>query len=335
MSVWQAWVDGWRRVQRAPAILASAWLLTLAVALSMAVALHDEIAAHLGSSLAADQAASGVDYDWWNEFLAQASELGRTFVPAIIGGAAVLGNLSTVADRQALPLVISAAVVIYLALTVFLTGGVLDRLARDRAVGTFGFFAACGGNLFRLLRLMIIAGAAYAAAFGWLHPWLFDSLYTRLTHDVAVERTAFLARIGLYAVFGLLLLLINLIVDYAKIRMIVEDRRSAIGAVAAALRFIRRHLASALGLYLLNMAGVLVLLGLYVALAPGSPGGGLASVVPVAAAQAYLVLRLATRLVFASSQIALFQSRLAHAGYTAAPLRTWPDSPAAEAVRPE
>jgi hypothetical protein len=40
------------------------------------------------------------------------------------------------------------------------------------------------------------------------------------------------------------------------------------------------------------------------------------------------------RLQFAASQIALFQSRLAHAGYVARPLPQWPDSPAAEALGP-
>jgi hypothetical protein len=33
-----------------------------------------------------------------------------------------------------------------------------------------------------------------------------------------------------------------------------------------------------------------------------------------------------------ASGIALFQSRLAHAGYTAAPPQEWPESPAAEAI---
>jgi hypothetical protein len=40
----------------------------------------------------------------------------------------------------------------------------------------------------------------------------------------------------------------------------------------------------------------------------------------------YLVLALY------ASGIVLFQSRLAHAGYTAAPPIEWPDSPAAEAI---
>jgi hypothetical protein len=333
MNPWTAWVDGWRRVQRAPALVVGGWLATLAVALPMTVLLHEQIASHLGNSLAARDAAAGVNADWWNEFLAQAGDLGRTFVPSIIGGAAVLRNLSVLADRQAVPLVVIVVIAAHLALTLFLTGGILDRLARDRTVGAYGFFAACGQYIFRLLRLAVISGTAYAALFVWLHPWLFDRLYDRLTHDLAVERTAFQYRFALYAVFGALVLLVNLIADYAKIRMVVEDRWSAIGAVGAAIRFIRRQPASALALYGLNMTGFSAILALYIWLAPGA--GGVPAVVGLVVAQAYLVLRLAARLAFAASQIALFQSRLAHAGYTAAPMPAWPDSPAAEAVRPD
>jgi hypothetical protein len=50
--------------------------------------------------------------------------------------------------------------------------------------------------------------------------------------------------------------------------------------------------------------------------------------------QLYITLRVILRLLFAASQIALFQSRLAHAGYAARPLPVWPDSAAADAIRP-
>ena len=42
----------------------------------------------------------------------------------------------------------------------------------------------------------------YAFLFGAVHPWLFDRLYPRLTHEVTVERTAFFVRVALYLVFG-------------------------------------------------------------------------------------------------------------------------------------
>ena len=58
------------------------------VSLPLAYALHGMIAAHLGASLAADAAASGINYDWWQEFSSQATGLATTFVPTITGFAA-------------------------------------------------------------------------------------------------------------------------------------------------------------------------------------------------------------------------------------------------------
>jgi hypothetical protein len=51
-----------------------------------------------------------------------------------------------------------------------------------------------------------------------------------------------------------------------------------------------------------------------------------------AATQLYLLARLALKLQFMASQTALFQRSLAHAGYTAAPIPAWPDSPAADTI---
>jgi hypothetical protein len=334
MTVLAAWTDGWRRAAGAPAIVAGMWLATLLVALPMALVLRDQLAAHLGSSLAAEQAASAVNFDWWNEFLAGAQGIGRTFVPAILGFAAVLKNVSSLADRTAVPLPVLPALVTSLALALFLQGGVLDRLARDRVVGSHAFFAACGVYFWRVLRLAVPAGLAYAAMFVWLHPLLFDTAYTSLTRELAVERTALAWRMALYAVFAGALAVVNVVMDYAKIRLVVEDRRSALGALAAGLRFLVRQPGAVAALYLLNTLALAAVLALYALAAPGASGGWRA-LLALLVGQVYLVLRVVVRVVFAASQIALFQGRLAHAGYTAAPVPAWPDSPAVEAIRPQ
>ena len=334
MTIWQALDDGWRRVLRAPVLIVGTWLATLAIALPLSLLLRDQIAAHLGASAMSESVAAGVNADWWNEFLAQASGLGQTFVPAIMGFAAVLQNLAQVADTQAPHPTLVVVVAVHLLASTFLLGGTLDRLARDRTVGPAGFFSACGGCWFRLLRLGVLAAAAYWVLFAWLHPLLFDRFYESLTRDLTVERTAFAYRAALYAIFAALLLFVNLVVDYAKIRLIVEDRLSAVGAIAAALRFIRRQPGAALGLYVLNTVVFLIILAVY-ALTSGTVPSGAAAVVTLALGQFYIVLRVIARLTFAASQVAFFQSRLAHAGYTARPLPVWPESAAAEAIRPE
>ncbi len=332
MTVRAAFIDGWRRVQRAPRLIVGLWVSTLLLTLPLAFVLRDTLAEHLDASLAANEAATGVNFDWWNEYLSQATGLGRTFVPAIIGFAAVVKNVSGIVDAVHVPRTLAMVIAVHLGLSLFLLGGVLDRLSRDRAVGVAGFFSACGGYLFRFLRLMALASVAYATLFLSVHAWLFDVLYPAWTRELTVERTAFAYRLVLYVVFAAALAGVNLLFDYAKIRMVVEDRRSAIGALAAALRFVRRHPAAVIALYLLNTGTFLLVLGFYYLAAPGASGGRAATLAGLAIAQLYIVLRLTVRLGFAATQIALFQGRLAHAGYTARRPAQWPDSPAAEAL---
>jgi hypothetical protein len=330
MTVGEALLDGLMRVKRAAWLVIGVWLSTLLLAMPLALVLQGAIAGHLGSSMAAQAAADGVNYDWWNEFLAQTSGVGASFVPAILGFAAVMKNISTVADASPMPVVIATTVAMYLCVSLFLAGGILDRLARDRDLGAGAFFSACGVYFFRFIRLGIVASVIYWVLFGPYHEWLFDAVYPALTRDVTVERTAFFIRLALYAAFALPLFSFNILFDYAKIRAVVEDRRSMLGALVASWRFIRRHPIAVWGVYKINALVFLLVVGLYYLIAPGASADALA----FAIGQLYIVLRVMVRLLFAASQTALFQSRLAHAGYVARPVPKWPDSPAAEAIGP-
>ena len=323
-------IEGLNRVKRAPWLVIGVWVSTLLLAMPLAMALHQQLDAHLGPSMAAESAAAGVNYDWWNEFLAQTAGVGVSFVPAILGFAAVMKNLSAVADMTALPAVIAAAVAMNMLVSLFLVGGVLDRLARDRDVGTGAFFATCGVFAGRFIRLGLIALAVYWILFIPFHSWLFDALYPALIADVTVERSAFFIRVGLYAVFALPVCFFNIVFDYAKIRAVVEDRRSMVGALVAGWRFVTRHPIDVCGLYALNVLLFLIVIGLYYVIAPGAS----ANLLAFAIGQLYIVLRVIVRLQFTASQTAFFQGKLAHAGYVARPVPQWPDSPAAEAIGP-
>jgi len=306
--------------------------LTLVVALPLAVSLRGQLRAHLGRSAMAVQAADGVNYDWWQEFTAQATGLGTTFTPAIVGFAATLDNISGVADGQAEIAPIAGAIALYLLGWTFLVGGVIDRYARRRRTRAAGFFAASGVYFFRFLRLAVAAGIFYWWMFSSVHPWLFDEWYPTLTRQMNVERSAFLVRAGLYAAFAALLVAANLVFDYARIRAVVEDRRSMFGALMAALRFVRSRARSAFTVYALNTLMFLALLAVWSIAAPSAGSSGAWMWLAVIATQIYIVARLVLKLHFLASQTALFQASLAHAAYVAAPERVWPDSPAAEAI---
>jgi hypothetical protein len=332
MTSTSAFREGFRRVNRAPSVLVGMFLVTLLVALPLSLALRGMIDSHLGQSLVADSVASGVNYEWWQEFSAQAVGLASTFSPSVIGFGAVLQNLSGLLDNTPLAATIAGATIAWLVIWSFLSGGVLDRFARDRPTRTAGFFAACGTHFWRFFRLGIIGWFIYAFLFRVLHVWIFGEVYPWLVRDLTVEREAFAVRLAGYAVFGAVLLVCVMVFDFARVRIVVEDRRSAIGALHAGVRFVRRDFGRVAFLYLLYGGVFLALIALYAVAAPGAPRSGLHMLAALFLGELYILARHYLKLVFYASETALFQSALAHARYTASPVVVWPDSPAVEAI---
>ena len=85
--------------------------------------------------------------------------------------------------------------------------------------------------LFRFLRLAVIAGIVWVFVFGVLHDWLFEHFYSWAagghggTHRVRPVPPSPCSSSWSWAPY-------ELIFDYAKVRAVVEDRRSAIGALS-------------------------------------------------------------------------------------------------------
>lgn len=332
LSAFSAFRDGVRRVNRAPHVVVGMFLVTLMVALPLSLALRGMIEAHLGRSLAAETLASAVNVDWWQEFSAQATGLATTFVPSVIGFGAVLDNVSGFLDNAPLAATVTGATVAWLVIWSFLSGGVLDRFARNRPTRTAGFFAACGTHFWRFLRLGCLGWFVYLFLFQTLHGLIFEDAYGRLIRDLTVERRAFAIRLAGYAVFGGLLVVCAMLFDFARVRIVVEDRRSALGALVASARFVRRNFGRVVALYLLNGAVFILLLAAYAAASLVAPRSGLHMLIVLLLGELYILARHYLKLLFYASETALFQSALAHAEYTASPVVVWPDSPAVEAI---
>jgi hypothetical protein len=325
-----AWLEGWRRVLGAPALTLGVMASTIAVAAPLAYTLRRMLAEHLGRSQEAEAALGGWHAGWAAEFGATAPGLGRTFTHEILGFGGTLATFSGLVDREPLTPALLGGIGWYLALWVFLSGGIIDRLARSRPIRTAAFFAACGVYFVRFLRLAALIGPLYWALFAWLHPWLFESVYGRLVRDLTSEPLVVAVRASLYVVFVVLLSAIGALADFAKVRAVVEDRRSMIGAVAASWRFVRRRLPRVAGLYAVNGLTLYVILRLWLQIAPpASASPWLALLV----GQLYLLVRLSAKLAFLSSEVVFFQGDLAHAQYVAARPYEWPESAGEDALR--
>jgi hypothetical protein len=283
--------DGWRRVWGAPAVslgaLAATWLLALPLALSGPPMIGQPPAPEIlgfggPTALAADILAGGT------------------------------GPRGALAPPRRGPLQGLAAFTLLGWL--FLWGGILERLARDRPLGAAAFVAAGGAYFFRFLRLAVPIGLAYALVLGRLPPWP--------SGTPSVTEAAF-AAVGLGA-----LALVRLASDLAQVRAVVEDRRSMIGALLAGLRFARRRPLRVLSLYGVHALSLAAVAGMWVAAAPGGPAPGAAGLV---LAHLYVFGRVWVRLALAASLVAFFQRELARPGYAAAGRQMGPVSPAAAA----
>ena len=327
-----SWRDGFRRIVAAPAVIAGIYFITLLAALPLATAIGLAINEHLGSSLVADEVADSVNYDWWQEFASQGSflSLSSTFTPSILGFATTLDSISGLLDRRPIVPALAVALCFYVLAWVFLQGGILDRYARGRRIGAYGFFAASGIFFFRFLRLAIAAGIAYWFLFTYVHEWLFARWYVNVTRDIPVERTVFYWRVLMYAIFTALLALTTTVLDYAKVRAVVEDRRSMSGALIAAIRFIVHNGSRVAGLYLMNVLLFLVVIGVWAVADPGAGRSGATMWAGVLLSQSYILARLIVKLQVLAADTALFQQSLAHWGYTAVPIAAKPEPPIVE-----
>jgi hypothetical protein len=307
MRAFAAWRDGIRRVASAPGVVVAAWIVTTLVGFPLALAIRADITHSLGSSLAADAAARGMNYEWMEEFGAHATGLASTFKPTIVGFAATLDNLSAFFDNVRRPTAVIAAAGVYLLCWAFLSGGVIERYATDRSVRTGAFMSACGRYFFRFFRFAILTVFVYIIA-ALVHRWVLGVIYLRAVRGVDAEGTVFLIRVAFYLVFVLLLAAANLVFDIAKIRMVVEDRRSVMVALTASWRFIRQNTSAAIGVYVLDAVTFALVLAAYSFVAPGGGGTGAMVWAAVLIGQAYIVGRLCVRLLFFASEVSLVGS---------------------------
>lgn len=286
IGVLGAYLEGWRRVLKAPALWTSVVFVILLAAAPASWRWHP-------IEPGGDITGGDIEHDSMEEQRLQ------TF------GLLAVGPLPVVIEARTSsvdPLTTAMTVGIYL----FLWGGCLDRLARARPVGSAAFFGACGVYFWRFLRLCLPLGLAYWAVWG-----------TFPSAQPIVSMVALVA--------------INIVAGYSVVRMVVEDRRSALGAIVASLRFVRRRPLAVLLLYGLNVVTLIAILFATIGVVGWAFTWMPVWAFPVAISAA-LFVHLLGRLALAASQVVYFQHALAHAEYTAAPLPMWPDSPAAEAI---
>ncbi|HXV64321.1 MAG TPA: hypothetical protein VEK15_26720 [Vicinamibacteria bacterium] len=310
MSAVGSFFEGFGRVLSSPALVLVLFAVNLAAAIPAALVMSHSIEESIGASLVYQKLRDGFDSGWYGEFDASTNGLEDTFGPTLVGAGAFFDNIESWLNGslfESYPAILGLGI-LYAVLWTFFLGGILQRYADRASIFRLSEFLSHGATFFfRFLRLALISAALYYGIYR-LAGWLFSRIETA-TRDVTREEIVLGYVVAATVVVLVLLTLVNMAFDYAKIATLKENRNSMLLAALRGFGFVLGHFAKTVPLYYgLGLVG-LALLGAYHLTAPGAGQATPASVVMAfLVGQAYLVIKLVLRLTFYASQLALFES---------------------------
>lgn len=228
-------------------------VINLAFSLILAVPMYHSLKDSFGNSLVGERMAEGFDYLWWEEYRDEAQGLEQTFTPSIIGKGAILNNLEGMIQLRVfdLPPVILIFGLLYIILHTFLAGGILSLFRKgDTKFALKDFFQGAGSLFFRFFLLMLFSWVFFLII-GQVVKGSFDSILSSMRETAFSEVTPFYWGLVFSAVVFFLFLFIQMVFDYGRIKIVLEDRPNVLTSAAGAFGFVFRHLGSTLGLFYL------------------------------------------------------------------------------------
>lgn len=309
MSVGRAVSRGFGRGLGVLSVALWTWLINLLLALPATLVVGQALADHIGASRVHESLRRGLDLAWLGELTHDAEGIVSTFRASLVGPGVVLDDLELWfrGDLFGQPMILVATGALFALVWVLLLGGAIDRLARPSGSGGLIRLLPRGLHFFpRLLRLTILTGALYYAVYRlsrFLFPWLEERL-----RDVTVESTALVWNLGVAVLVLLLFALVDMSGDYARIAIVLDERRSALVALASGAAFVLGRPAVTLAVYLALSLPAWAAMALW---AWAAPGAGPATPTTVAlaflGAQVYLVTKITLRLVLLAGEMTLFE----------------------------
>jgi len=258
MSVGAALKQGFTLARRFRSVVWIIFLINLGLAALAALPIYRGILRFTGHSLMSQTLLYGFSSEWLTDFIFNSPGSTDRY-------AAMIGLVGLLA----------------IPVNTLLAGGVLGRLRRppEQMTSLGDFFRDTARFAWRLLRLMLISLVCYWIVFRLLNQGLGD-LAEKWTRQWESERLVFWVQLVPTILTLLALAFANLVIDFARVRLVLEDGPSAAEAFLASLGFSVSRLRKVLVVWAVPMLCGLALLVLYRLLlpwsffnAPISPGG--------------------------------------------------------------
>jgi hypothetical protein len=243
-------LKGFHQSASLPQLILLVYVVNILVAIPLALTLFDSLQDSFGDSQVTERMSQGFDYLWWEEFRDDSEGLEATFSPALLGKGAVLSSLENLIRWKFLSfppwLLLSAC--FYLVMRTLLAGGILHTYSM-KGDGHSG-------------QELLKGAAAHAPQFagillcGWLS-WLvilaplsrgLNSWVSHTARNSYSEITPFTLNLLVSAVIFALFFLIQMVLDYTRISVVIQKRRSLWHAFRAGIGLVARHPLSTIAL---------------------------------------------------------------------------------------
>ena len=298
-----AFFSGLWQVIRAPFTVLAVLVITVLTAVPFGLVMGSRLQSALNDQPPVMLGSEEIDADWWLEFRRHAEGLNATFTPAIIGFAAPLSNLSGVLDGTRPDPVMALPIAIAIVTWAFIWGWAIERFRRG---GSHERRRLDPGGLQDAASLRCDQHRRDDCAGDPLSDNSLSAFWTGVLDcspaSTPDERTAFFVRVALYLIFGVFLAGVSLLADYARIGSVLGR-----GAWSESSSFVKRNWSSVAALFLITT----IILGvLFVLYGVGEAYGGsrVAGWRGVAIGQAFIIVRLAMRLVVIASEVRLYRA---------------------------
>lgn len=246
-------IKGFKTTKKTARMILLLFFVNLAFALILAVPMYHSLKNSFGDSLVGEGMAKSFDMLWWEEYRDQSEGLAKTFTPSIVGKGAILNNLEglILMTFSGLPPTILIFGLIYIIFRTFLAGGILSTFNQNESQFFLKkFFGGAGFYFPQFFLVMLVSWVFFFGVLDFLNRGL-ASIRNSVAQNSFSEVTPFYLGLIFSLILLFFLLLFQMLFDYTRIQIVVEQRKNIIVAVRDAFKFIFKHLGSTLGLFYL------------------------------------------------------------------------------------
>ncbi|MCX6143303.1 MAG: hypothetical protein NTZ35_08790 [Ignavibacteriales bacterium] len=284
MNIISAFKLGLSRVSHTKRMVLFAWFVNVVIAMPLALPVLSQLDGYLRNTVMDDKILHRMDASWADSYRAdmEKSEFVRALDYTAFGYAPFVNHFEMQMNgtfiktlggflydfffrweiNKASTSLLFLLSLLYVCVNSFFSGAFIAVYSKEYPF-SFTEFLSEGARYFgKFFRITLIALLVYFLFFNVVVDWMNNSI-ARATQAGASETVPFAYYMIRNVVVLFLFSFLSMIFDYARVRMVVDDRTSSLAASVAGTKFAVTNARSAYGLYLLLCLIGLVLIALY------------------------------------------------------------------------